>query len=139
MNSPAQKYRPYFSYPELKRIHELVAISGDARDTVLLNYLHIFIYKIDAGIKDSALVLEPRKSLEERLELSLTLPESISSSTNFGALRFEAYKKFIENPVSLTPLELSRAHEYRYEQGIMNSEEEDQYLNLCLSGSENPN
>lgn len=109
------KYRPYFTGEELGEIIHALKSSPSPKRQGIIKYLETFAVKIEHGIVAPSLVLE--SSLEEKLELSP--PTGLS----YQERRQLAYTKWTVNPTSCTPAEILLSQSFRYEEGLMSTEE----------------
>jgi hypothetical protein len=114
----SQKYRPYFTLPELGVLISSLEKTGDSLP--LLVYLRNFRDKISVGAVQSQITLAP--SMASKLGL-----DDSPVGTNHQFARKLAYKKWIENPSRLSVYELESAQAYRYENDLMSPEEEKEY------------
>jgi hypothetical protein len=111
-----KKFRPYFSPSELAEIISWGKRCGGSIN--LLKYLETFELKISLGHISSQLELAP--TLESALELTNThnLVETME------AKKVTAYNKWKNSPVRCTSQELALSQMYRYENNLMNPEDE---------------
>lgn len=122
-----KQFRPYFTYPELQEIVTCLKENPTPARISLLRKLGFFIAKIQNEVVSPQYTPKPRKTLADKLELSD--PPSQIPPINPGIL----YDKFLNNPSSCTPSELSIITEYRYTNNLMNSTEESEYEQTILS------
>jgi hypothetical protein len=97
-----KKYRPYFTLDELKFIHSTLFTQSQIHP--ITRYLEKYISDIDRGFLSPQLVLSPKQSMEEKLELFDPPKKSAKTKTEFEVLQ-----------------------EARYLNNEMSPEEEDQY------------
>jgi hypothetical protein len=116
------KYRPYFTLSELQEIRTCLAIKPGGCNTALIRYLDSFIIKINSGVQEANLSL--KIPITEKLELG----DSSKAPTILASSRKEtAYNKWLANPHLCTSQEIALAMMYRYENDMMDSEEESIY------------
>jgi hypothetical protein len=118
----SKKYRPYFSQAELEEIIRCVKLCTTSLP--LLQYLQSFQLKIQNE------TLVPQYSLKPTLEQKL----GISSSPNKPNPEF-LYEKWSNDPTTLTPSQVLIVQQYRWEMGLMTSQEAADYETKLLSGS----
>jgi hypothetical protein len=125
-----QKFRPYFSAPELLEIISALKQSPTPNRLPIIQYLETFNIKIERGIVDSALTLQPP---------SLTLAQKIAGETtsttdahpgpeNNEITKLTAYRLWLSSPTSCSPKQLSLVNTYRFENDLMSSAEEEEYI-----------
>ncbi len=128
-----KQFRPYFTYPELQEIVTCLKENPTPARISLLRKLGFFIAKIQNEAVSPQYIPTPRKTLADKLELSDPPSQSTQSpqspQPNPGIL----YDKFLNNPSSCTPSELSIIMEYRYTNNLMNQTEESEYEQTILS------
>jgi hypothetical protein len=108
-----QKFRPYFTAPELLEVIKALKESPSYHtNKALVRYLETYAVKIDRGIIEPALVKAP--SMEARLS-------GVNASA--GATGEELYTKWETSPNSCTPAELEKVHLFRYSADLMTPEE----------------
>lgn len=113
----AQKYRPYFTLPELNTLIE--SLEKTMESPALLVYLRGFRDKITVGSVAPQITLAP--SISTKLGLDDPAP------TNHQFARKLAYQKWLDSPSKLSVYELEAAQAYRYENDLMTPEEEKAY------------
>lgn len=113
----ANKFRPYFSPAELTEI--IRCVKASSTNISLIRYLEEFAMKIDRGIINKQLTLAP--TVSDRLGFN-----SESSPAPYNPAELLAIWK--NNPEFLTPPQLEIVNCYRWEQGMMTSEQEMLYL-----------
>lgn len=118
-----QKFRPYFTPSELLEI--ISALKEQNKNRNLIHYLEGFAIKIERGVLEPSITLQP--TITDKLELGDT-------NTNLGDLlakkKLAAYSKWKLFPASCSPNELAQAKMYRYENDLMDSQEESEYESL---------
>ena len=111
------KFRPYFTAAQLAEI--IRCVKASSKDLPLIYYLESFALKLKHSIIQPAHTTQP--PLEEKLGFSSSPPtNSISPS--------ELYATFLISPATLTPPELEKVHQYRFENDLMDQDEEAEYL-----------
>lgn len=75
MPAPETKYRPYFTLADLKLLQSSVHATISAEKMALNRYLNKYIRDIEESYILPAHTTNPRKTLEEKLELSLNSQE----------------------------------------------------------------
>lgn len=115
-NTPNTKYRPYFTAEQIDTI--LAALKSSSSDISLIRYLETFRAKIEFDAI-SKITPTPRISIVEKLGFN-DPPVSIDTTT----LKYQAYCRWCESPEELSMKELEYAHTYRYENDLMDSQEE---------------
>lgn len=123
--SDTQKYRPYFTAAELSEIIRCVKTSSTNQS--LLAYLEAFALKIDRGLLQSQLTLQP--SMEQRLGMAP------SSTNSLAPTPTELYQQWKTDPTKLIPVQLAIVHTYRWENGFMSDEESARFEQSMLDGS----
>ncbi len=123
-----KQFRPYFTYPELQEIVTCLKENPTPARISLLRKLGFFIAKIQNEAVSPQYIPTPRKTLADKLELS-DPPTPPPPPPNPGVL----YDKFLTNPSSCTPSELSIIMEYRYTNNLMNQTEESEYEQTILA------
>ena len=116
--SSSFKFRPYFSPGELIEI--IRCVKSASTNISLITYLENFAMKIDRGIISKQLTLAPTTA--DRL--GFNSPETNPAPYNPAEL-LAIWKV---NPEFLTPPQLEVVNCYRWEQGMMTSEQEMLYL-----------
>ena len=117
-----QKVRPYFSSIELLEI--IQALKEQNKSKHLIHYLEGFAIKIERGILSPQLPIQP--SIEDKLELG-TRPTQLDLGDMLTKKKLAAYSKWKLFPSSCSPNELAHAKLYRYENDLMDQEEESEY------------
>jgi hypothetical protein len=115
------KYRPYFTLSELQEIRTCLAIKPGGCNTALIRYLDSLMIKINSGVQEANLSL--KIPITEKLELGDTKAPSILASSR----KEIAYNKWLSNPHLCTSQEIALAMMHRYENDLMDSEEEVSY------------
>ena len=121
-NSTNQKFRPAFTKQEIMYLIDL--LNRDKRDSVvemaftIASRLKIFALKADLGIVAPAFTATEKQSLAEKLGMESESPAS---------KRLAAYNKWKEVPSACTDKELELCMTYRYENGLLNPEQEHDY------------
>jgi len=128
------KYRPYFSSLELSEIIECLKthpIQSPLR-IAIMRYLEGFAIKINNGILDKALEIKGTKT--QQLVRALDLDNT--EATNLGRRKQDKYDLYIRwmNNEILTIPQIELVMEYRYENDLMNPEEESAYESKLLKG-----
>lgn len=119
-----QKFRPYFTTAELAELIRCVKASSTNQS--LLAYLEAFALKIDRGLLQSQLTVQP--SMEQRLGM-------VPSSTSILApTPIELYQQWKTDPTKLIPSQLAIVHTYRWENGFMTDEESARFEQSMLDG-----
>ena len=113
----AQKYRPYFTAPELSEIIASLKENPTPNRLAISRYLESFNLKITHG------VISPSHTLEPTIEQKL----GFASPTPAGMTDYELFVQWKNNPNSLNARELSIILDYRYRSNLMTSEEEKAY------------
>lgn len=130
--SSANKYRPYFSAAELAEI--IRCVKAASTSLPLITYLETFAMKIERSVITPQLSLQP--SLEQKLGMSVGggshIPALPGPNPPTAAELFAIWKS---NPEYLHPKQLAAVHQYRWEAGLMDSEEAERYEDSVLSGS----
>lgn len=122
MNSQNQKFRPAFTKQEILYLVELCNL--DKRPGTIemaftiASRLKVFSLKADLHIIAPAFTSTEKQSLAEKLGMESGSPIE---------KRLTAFQKWKENPAFCTDKELELAMTYRYENGLLNSEEEHSY------------
>lgn len=117
-----QKFRPAFTKQEILYLIDLCG--RDKRETTtelaftLAARLRIFALKADLGIVSPAFTSTEKQSLAEKLGMEAESPAD---------RRAAAYAKWKENPGFCTESELKLSFTYRFENGLLNPEEERDY------------
>ena len=117
------KFRPAFSKQEILYLIDLCG--RDKRDSTtelaftIASRLRIFALKADLGIVSPAFTSTERQTLAEKL--------GMSASGSPAERRAAAYSKWKENPGFCTESELKLSFTYRFENGLLNPEEERDY------------
>lgn len=77
MPAPETKYRPYFTLSQLKHIEQcMLAVKQQVQvDQSVVRYIHKYIRDIEDSYILPAHTTNPRKTLEEKLELALDKDE----------------------------------------------------------------
>ena len=125
MNHPPssnQKYRPYFTSSEFREI--IRCVKSSSTNLTLIRYLESFALKIDHGTISSQLTTRPTLSIEQKLGIAMAhTPTPVHTTHNIPSL----HDRWVNDPASVTPGELSIIHQFRYENDLMTSEEESMY------------
>jgi hypothetical protein len=117
-----QKFRPAFSKQEIQYLIDLC--NKDKRDGMtemaftIAARLRIFALKADLHIIAPAFTSTERQSLEDKLGMESDSPTE---------KRLAAFKKWKENPAACTKKELNLSMTYRYENSLLNPDEEKNY------------
>jgi hypothetical protein len=111
------KYRPYFTLAELTILRDSLQ-SAAPTQSGLLRYLSRFIRDITDGLREPNHVGEP--TLEETLGFSSIVSVVQESPKNL-------YEAWINN-IPLTPAQITLMNQYRYENDLMSTEEEEQFV-----------
>lgn len=119
MSSNRSKFRPYFTTAQLAEI--IRCVKASSKDLSLIYYLESFALKLKHSIIQPAHTSQP--PLEEKLGFS-----SPVSAINQSIPPSELYATFLISPQSLTPPELEKVHQYRFENDLMDQDEEGEYL-----------
>jgi hypothetical protein len=122
MANENQKFRPAFSKVEIQYLIDLC--NKDKREGMvemaftIAARLRIFALKADLGIVAPAFSSSERQSLAEKLGMEAESPAD---------KRLAAYNKWKEIPSACTDKELELCMTYRYENGLLNPEQERNY------------
>jgi hypothetical protein len=114
----AQKYRPYFTAPELSEIIASLKENPTPNRLAISRYLESFNLKITHGVISPSHTLEP--SIEQKLGFA---PDSQIELPSEEKL-FSIWKA---SPTLLNPSEIARVLDYRYRNNLMTPEEEKAY------------
>ncbi len=110
------KFRPSLTLPEIEHIVELLRKHGHHENSEPLHKLNLFILKARHGITAPSHAVIGQQSLEAKLGLAeddrIETLLQVNNST----------------PKILSPSQLERVQFYRFQNNLMTSEEEDQYL-----------
>lgn len=121
----AQKYRPYFTAPELSEIIASLKENPTPNRLAISRYLESFNLKITHG------VISPSHTLEPTIEQKLGFAPA-SQIEEFS--EEELHKIWQENPRTMSPPGLSRVLDYRYRFNLMTPEEEKAYESAQTGG-----
>jgi hypothetical protein len=113
-----QKFRPYFTLDELTEISSALKIASKNRN--LIKYVDTQIVKASSGLSQPQYTTNPAPTISQKLGL-----EQVLDSMTDKKLR--AYQKFQVTPAICTVNELDLAKMYRYENNLMDTEEEAEY------------
>jgi hypothetical protein len=114
----AQKYRPYFTAPELSEIIASLKESPTPNRLAISRYLESFNLKITHGVISPSHTLEP--SIEQKLGFApATQTAEFSDVDLFNIWRCD--------PTLLKPYEIAKVLDYRYRNNLMTTEEEKAY------------
>ena len=114
----AQKYRPYFTAPELSEIIASLKENPTPNRLAISRYLESFNLKITHGVISPSHTLEP--SIEQKL--------GFASEPTFGEMTDEKlFNIWKSNPTLLNALEIAKVLDYRYRTNLMTPEEEKTY------------
>lgn len=116
----AQKYRPYFTAPELSEIIASLKENPTPKRLAISRYLESYSLKITHGVISPAHTLDP--TIEQKLGFAAEPKHAHGEFTEE-----ELYKLWRENPAILTPPGLARVLDYRYRSDLMTPEEEKAY------------
>lgn len=112
------KFRPYLTTSELD------VVIGSLRKTnsspILIHYLSGFRDKITVGLVSPNLITKP--TLTDRLELS-----GSKVTIDLVQSKQQAYEKWLVSSHTCSIQELARAQMYRYENDLMDAQEESEY------------
>lgn len=122
MNPNNQKFRPYFTPSELQEIIRCLK-AAPTISMPLLRYLESFSLKITRGIMQPQVTLQP--STEEKLGFT---PQAIQQSAQ------ELWQEWLINPDKMTPPQMARIQQYRWENDMMDPVESAAYEDSLLSG-----
>jgi hypothetical protein len=114
-----QKYRPYFSAPELLLIIEALKEKSTPSRLALIKYLETFSIKIERGVLEPSITLDP--SLEQKLGFNAPDPYDYTE---------EQYYNFWRSSNAhppLTPKQLKIAMDYAYRNDLLTPTEEEEY------------
>lgn len=118
-----EKFRPALSVAEINYIIALCNLDSRPETAemgfTIASRLKVFLLKSQLGITGAAFTSSPIRTLDEKL--GLDSPEE---------KRLAAYTKWQLNPAFCTEDELKLAETYRYENGLMTSEQERQHEKL---------
>lgn len=116
----AQKYRPYFTAPELSEIIASLKENPTHNRLAISRYLESFAIKITHGVISASHTLEP--TIEQKLGFAPApaMPEGNKTEE-------ELFYIWCKDPSSLTPGNLARVLDYRYRSNLMTPEEEKAY------------
>lgn len=119
------KFRPYLTIPEMDVILGALKSTPDNIPVSLIRYLEGYIYKAKSGISSANYTARPRETLQSKLGFSDSTTTILTR--NLSDLKLAAYQKWQNNPASCNPAELARVQMYRYENDLMDIEEEKRY------------
>jgi len=119
----AQKYRPYFTAPELSEIIASLKEKPTPNRLAISRYLESFNLKITHGVISPSHTLEP--SIEQKLGFASTVRELSDE---------ELYQNWKASPTLLNPSEIARVLDYRYRSNLMTPEEEKAYESAQTGG-----
>ena len=116
-----QKFRPYFTAPELSYLIDSCKLRVPINQS-LLRYLETFALKIDRGITSAAYTrsTSPVSSIEAKLGIGASAAPSIQKLVNI----------WINTPEARTQMsaaQLAEIAQYRYTNDLMSKEEERDY------------
>ena len=124
-NPNNQKFRPYFTPSELSEVIRCLK-AAPTTSLPLLRYLESFSLKITHGIISPQVTLQP--SIADKLGMSTAvIQESIET----------LHERWKQDPQTITPPEMQRIQQYRWEYDLMNAEEAAAYEESILSGKGN--
>lgn len=124
MTGSAQKFRPYFTAPELQEIISCLKSHPSTRRLQIAQYLEGFLLKINHGIVSVAHTTRP--SIEQKLGFApIPAPHNLTGEA--------AYQKWLISPLTATPKEIEEAQNWRYLNDLMSPEEEKEYENGSTS------
>jgi len=114
----AQKYRPYFTAPELSEIIASLKENPTPNRLAISRYLESFNLKITHGVISASHTLEP--SIEQKLGFApVSDNEDVPDSFLFNLWR--------RAPATMNPKQIERVLDYRYRNNLMTPEEEKAY------------
>jgi hypothetical protein len=117
-----QKYRPYFSAPELLLIIEALKEKSTPSRLALIKYLETFSIKIERG------VLEPSITLDPSLEQKLGFIDRDTEGT-FNLTEQELYEHWRNPTIAkvMTARQIKHAMDYAYRNDLLTPTEEEEY------------
>jgi hypothetical protein len=121
-----QKFRPYFTAPELLEIITALKEKPSPARLAISRYLESYSLKITHGIVSPSHTMEP--SIEQKLGFS----EASNGSQSFTDKA--CYDLWSKDPSGCTPRMIQQAVDYRYRNNLMTTEEEKDYENSQLRG-----
>lgn len=113
----AQKYRPYFTAPELSEIIASLKENPTPNRLAISRYLESFNLKITHGVISASHTLEP--SIEQKLGFSESPKDEMTEE--------QLYRIWQATPTLLNPSEIAKVLDYRYRNNLMTPEEEKAY------------
>ena len=113
------KFRPYLTTSELDVV--ITSLRKTNSSPILIHYLSGFRDKITVGLVSPNLITKP--TLTDRLELS----GSPKLAIDLVQSKQQAYEKWLVSSHTCSIQELARAQMYRYENDLMDDEEESDY------------
>lgn len=114
-----QKYRPYFTLPELEEIAAALKQSPSPRRLQIAAYLEKFIIEIKHGVRKANHTLQPTMIEKLELETPVPLDHEITGEA--------AYQKWIINPSKCTAHEVEEALAWAYTNELMSPQQEAEY------------
>jgi len=124
MNNPNnQKFRPYFTPSELAEVIRCLK-AAPTTSMPLLRYLESFSLKITHGILSPQVTLQP--STEEKLGFA---QQAIQQSAQ------ELWQEWLISPDKMTPPQMARIQQYRWENDMMDPTEVAAYEESILASS----
>jgi hypothetical protein len=127
------KFRPSLDENEIRLLLDLCKSNGSQLSLAIARKLIVFLTKLDNGIITSAYSLKPvsKQSLSSDLgftEVMENLSEVLQTeqAERNGRLK-AAFTKWIGNPASCSLREISDARQWRYENDLMNPQEQAEF------------
>lgn len=117
-----QKFRPYFTSSELLEI--ISALKEQNKNRNLIHYLEGFAIKIERGILEPSITIQP--TIADKLELG-SGPTGPTLGDVLKNKKYNSYHKWKLAPHACSANELAHAAMYRYENDLMSEEEERNY------------
>lgn len=122
MASPS--FRPYLSASELHTILTALKSHNISAHLKLIRKLELFSYKISQELVSPSHI--PVPTIQEKLGFVQT--ENDGTTISPAKYRYSCYLKWAASPPSCSSIEIEKAMEYRFENDMMNEEEESTYL-----------
>jgi hypothetical protein len=126
-----QKFRPYLSSQELEEIIRCLKVAPTIYPS-LLRSMELLTLKVQKGLLSPALTIQPSPAAKLESSLGFSVPSSSPPTPE------ELFQTWSLSPSSVTPAELSKVQQYRWEQSMMSPEEEAAYLSSLGMPSTTP-
>lgn len=123
INPNNQKFRPYFTPSELQEVIRCLKVAPTT-SLPLLRYLENFSLKITHGIMQPQVTLQP--SLSEKMGFE---EQAIQQSSK------ELWQEWLISPDKMTPPQIARIQQYRWENDMMDAEEAAAYEDAIMKGT----